>query len=241
MGPLQPWLVAPGLALAIVLVLHGRPLLRTAAISLGVSALSGLLLPWLLLSLPWFVGVTSNEQGAWDKLPACVSVAHPELPAATAGLQTGDCVRAIDSQPVTTWSELVHEASVRAQPGVPLELGVLRSDELHHLELVPVERGGRAVLGLSAYDEPEPVLRRHGLLDSLVLGSVTLRDEFRFGAHRNVGGPVAIVRRQATASSRAELVARALLYGNLWGAGGILVVLGAAGFWRPLREPLKPG
>ena len=69
----------------------------------------------------------------------------PGMPAATAGLQAGDTVLAIEGTPLETWEELSER--VRASEGRPLTMQVRRADGEVDVVVTPEERPERSPFG----------------------------------------------------------------------------------------------
>jgi len=67
------------------------------------------------------------------------------MPAAKAGLQVGDVVTALDSQPVRTWEEL--SAAIRASKGRDVELAVQRSGSTLTLRVTPESKPDKNFFG----------------------------------------------------------------------------------------------
>jgi regulator of sigma E protease len=133
----------------------------------------------------------------------------PGTPAAAAGLRPGDRVVTAAGEPVESWSQFV--TIIRAHPGTPLGIEILRGQERLPLEIVPdVERDldeemRRVAIGrIGAAAETEIVRRSLGPVESLERGArVTwgtsvmivglLGDLFTGQASpRTLGGPLAI-------------------------------------------------
>ncbi|MBF0158298.1 MAG: RIP metalloprotease RseP [Magnetococcales bacterium] len=120
--------------------------------------------------------------GVAELLPVIGSV-HPGLPAATAGIQSGDRVVAIANQPVDRWDKLKQRIS-HATAGEPIQITVERTDgeqsnRLTRLEfnLIPQTQTTRnlfgepvvtTVIGITPSGATELV--RYGWWDSLVQG-----------------------------------------------------------------------
>ncbi len=97
------------------------------------------------------------------------------MPAATAGLQPGDIVTAIDGQAIDKWAQL--SEGIRNSGGRSLELTVIRDDSTLHLTVTPKEQseknifnetvGTAYLIGIEPAFEAQPV----GLLQSVQLGA----------------------------------------------------------------------
>ena len=132
-------------------------------------------------------------------------------PASEAGLQPGDRVVAVDSEPVDSWAGWVEQ--IQAAPGQALQLRVERDDRLLELRVVPAEveidgeRRGRIGAGVDA-DQPQmqeiATLVRLGPVEGFVSGAartwevstLTLRVLWRMitgeASVKNIAGPVTI-------------------------------------------------
>ncbi len=62
----------------------------------------------------------------------------PELPAAQAGLQSGDRIIQVGQQAVSNWTDIVRALNVQAEPGQPLRLTYQRGAETRSLTLTPI-------------------------------------------------------------------------------------------------------
>ncbi len=96
---------------------------------------------------------------------AQVGAVSPGSPAQTAGLQTGDTLVAIDGAPVKNFEDVV--AAVRGKAGVEVALTVERAGERLELRATPVQRGDRAILGIT----PPTVRERMALGASIAAGA----------------------------------------------------------------------
>lgn len=130
--------------------------------------------------------------------------------AAQAGLLTGDDILSVNDVAVDRWLEFVQ--LIRKQPGVALDLLVLRQGVTLHITVTPdaVEQGGQSVgrIGVGmAPDENAPVLRtslRYGLGESLWRGARETYEQAAFSlkmmgkmvlgevSWKNLSGPVTI-------------------------------------------------
>lgn len=64
-----------------------------------------------------------------------VGMVQPDSAAISAGFQAGDRIERVDGQPVTYWSEVVR--AIRAHPEQPMQVQILRGDQMHLLTLTP--------------------------------------------------------------------------------------------------------
>lgn len=69
------------------------------------------------------------------RIPALLGKVGADSPAAAAGLQPGDEIRAIDALPVASWADVVER--VRAAPGKPLRFEILRNAQTYQLTVTP--------------------------------------------------------------------------------------------------------
>ena len=141
--------------------------------------------------------------------PAVLGDVVANMPAARAGLKTGDVVTAVDGQPIHSWQEFV--ARVEAHPGQAMNVEVNRSGSLTTLVVTPEKKElhgklsyGR--LGVYPRQRPEDALPRerpgvvgsigHGFGETwnvVVLTADFLRDLVSGKTSaRNVGGPIQI-------------------------------------------------
>lgn len=141
----------------------------------------------LITLVTWF-------QGTADTTRAVVGEVMEGLPAATAGLQPGDKILAVDGTELTDWTSLL-AALARGQGRV--DLTIERNGEVSHVDMPFVRRDGRNVVGITA-----PVIKP-GLGGAIVAGWHVLWSTTAalYGAlwnlvrHPNLsglGGPVAI-------------------------------------------------
>jgi len=73
--------------------------------------------------------------GARPALPAVVGSLQPDMPAAEAGLITGDRIVAIDGDPIQSWRQMA--LVIRARPGEPLRVEIERAGKTSETTLVP--------------------------------------------------------------------------------------------------------
>lgn len=69
----------------------------------------------------------------------------PDMPAAAAGLQSGDVVVAVDGQPVATWDDLSH--AIRGSGGRALTLTIARGGERLEVSVTPQPREEKNLFG----------------------------------------------------------------------------------------------
>jgi regulator of sigma E protease len=85
------------------------------------------------------------------------------MPAAVAGLRSGDRVEKVNGVPVSTWDELV--AQIRAHPGEPIPFEVVRGEgssaERLALTVTPQKKDGRVGFG------PAKIVHRRGVLEAI--------------------------------------------------------------------------
>src|SRR6185295_4642597 len=70
----------------------------------------------------------------------------PGDPADKAGLKTGDVVIAVNGERITLSSDLVKATSRNA--GHPIDVTILRDGQEKHIEVTPVKRGDRGMIGI---------------------------------------------------------------------------------------------
>ena len=119
-----------------------KPVWRRALI-VAAGPLFNFILPLVVL----FVSALVFRQ---EVVPSVVGAVVPGGPAAVAGLQTGDQIRAIDGEPVATFDELVDAVSSR--PGKPTRFSIARGGQLAELTVTPIrQRQMIPELGLVRY------------------------------------------------------------------------------------------
>ncbi len=93
------------------------------------------------------------------KVPPVIDRVLPDKPAERAGLKPGDRVVAVNGEPVEYWHEWVKV--VRAHPGQPVRVEVLRDGERLTLEMTPeaAEENGQTVGKIGAAVKPPENLR----------------------------------------------------------------------------------
>jgi len=72
------------------------------------------------------------------RVPAVLAELQPDMPAQQAGLQTGDEILFVDSKSINQWYDFVEV--VKASPGKPLSVVVLRDDQELTITLIPAEK-----------------------------------------------------------------------------------------------------
>ncbi len=122
----------------------GRPVgQRTAIVAAG--PLMNLLLPFLVLPLAYMVGV---DLPAFLERPACIGYVVVDSEAAVAGFRAGDCLTAVNGEPVATWTEA--DQALLAHAGSPLAFTVAREGASVSVGFTPKDGGleGLQSLGL---------------------------------------------------------------------------------------------
>jgi regulator of sigma E protease len=116
---------------------------RTAIVAAG--PLMNLLLPFLVLPLAYMVGV---DLPAFLERPACIGHVVTGSEAAGAGFRAGDCLTALNDEPVATWTEADH--ALLAHAGTPLVFTVAREGASVNVPFTPKDGGleGLQSLGL---------------------------------------------------------------------------------------------
>ncbi|MAS40326.1 MAG: zinc metallopeptidase RseP [Porticoccaceae bacterium] len=115
-------------------------------------------------------------------VPAVAAGVQPDSPAAAAGLQPGDRVVSADGQPIADWEDWVDY--VRARPGRPIAVVVVRDGQSLSLEMTPrsVVEGeqvyGQVGMAARGVEWPEEYRRevRFGPLQALVRGAASTWD-----------------------------------------------------------------
>ncbi|MGD2062514.1 MAG: RIP metalloprotease RseP [Nitrospirota bacterium] len=116
--------------------------------------------------------------GARPALPAVVGSVQAEMPAAAAGLATGDRIVAIDGRPIESWRQMA--LIIRSHPGEQLDLQVARDGAVFETTIVPATVDNEQA---DLEDEPEQIGR-------IGIGSGDFPPEY-YGTRRL--GPVAAV------------------------------------------------
>ena len=146
-------------------------------------------------------------------LPVVVGMLTPGDPAQRAGIQPGDHIVEVDSQPVADYTAFV--AAIRARPGVSTRLTAIRAGQRISYTLVPkiVADGGRTIgqigLGVDAsaapgFPDSMQTVERHGVLAAFVpavretwdKSALTVRFLWRMVtghvSTKNISGPINI-------------------------------------------------
>jgi regulator of sigma E protease len=89
----------------------------------------------------------------WQDQPPAIVWVDPVSPAASAGLQPGDLVLAVDRKPVTTWREL--ELATLGAPGRALQVRFRRGQAEREVTLTPTPTS-RYVVGYAGLGRPVP-------------------------------------------------------------------------------------
>lgn len=140
-----------------------------------------------------------KEPFGWKPLvPAVVGMFSSVSPAKAAGMAVGDRIVAIDGVPIHQWDQM--PAAIQQSGGKAVRMDVLRNGDLITLTVTPAKQNGTWIIGISPGTQRE----RHGVVDSVVLGSQRLWDltagTFAFlgqlltgrGSLDALGGPVKI-------------------------------------------------
>lgn len=140
-----------------------------------------------------------KEPFGWKPLvPAVVGLFSSVSPAKAAGMAVGDRIVAIDGTPIHQWDQM--PAAIQQSGGKAVRMDVLRNGNLITLTVTPAKQNGTWIIGISPGTQRE----RHGVVDSVVLGSQRLWDltagTFAFlgqlltgrGSLDALGGPVKI-------------------------------------------------
>jgi len=67
------------------------------------------------------------------------------MPAAKAGIQSGDVVISVDGKPIATWEEL--SGAIRGSDGHEVDLGLQRGDQTLHVKLAPEAKPDKDIFG----------------------------------------------------------------------------------------------
>ncbi|HEY7193980.1 MAG TPA: RIP metalloprotease RseP [Gemmatimonadales bacterium] len=136
--------------------------------------------------------------------PARIGPVNLGQPAHKAGLKGGDVVVRIGTDTIESWTDMTRR--IRANPGKPLQLTVLRGDSLVHLTVTPEENdsAGQKFGLIGAYANPPvvrmrvPVLAAFGIGVRLTAGQIVavVISVKRFvtgqASAKELGGPIAI-------------------------------------------------
>jgi len=112
-----------------------KPVLQRTAI-VAAGPLMNLLLPFLILPLAYMVGVNLP---AFLERPACVGYVVEGSEGAMAGFQPGDCILAINDEPVGTWTDTGR--TLISHAGSPLVFTLSRGGEMASVTLRPADGG----------------------------------------------------------------------------------------------------
>ncbi len=88
-----------------------------------------------------------GDAGIYPKILPRVGVVNPDSPAAAAGLQSGDEIRAVDGRPLGSPADLVEYLTPRA--GQTVVLDILRRGARLELPVVPADQDGAGRIGIS--------------------------------------------------------------------------------------------
>lgn len=126
-----------------------------------------LLFAWLLYSILFATGV--------PVLTTAVGDVKEGMPAAAAGIEAGDTIRAIDGKPVSRWDEMAE--LIRSSGGKPVSVEVERDGGDRTLTLEPQEIEGKSIFGetLSAWaigigPSSHTITEKSGVIESIGRG-----------------------------------------------------------------------
>ena len=152
----------------------------------------------------------NRQLGIRPLFPAVVGDVSPGYPAEKAGLKTGDRILAINQQPVANWEEMTR--IVRAHPGEPLTLMVLRGSDTLQVAITPrpvneigEDQSSQIVgkIGIGPYVEHRKIellpALGVGLKNSVFLSGMILRELYwlitgKKSVSEAVAGPVMITK-----------------------------------------------
>lgn len=156
------------------------------------------------------LGVTLPDPVLGEVMQACPvmvdgQVQNRPCPAASAGLQNGDRVLAINEKPVAQWSEIL--SAVSGSEGKPLRFRVQRGQEVKEITVQPISQENRYLVGIM------PTTRRGSLLQALADGPtatwtwtkltfIGLYDTVTGRTAVQLSGPVGITREIASYASQ---------------------------------------
>jgi len=129
-----------------------KPVLQRTAI-VAAGPLMNLLLPFLVLPLAYMLGV---QLPAFLERPACVGYVVADTEAAAAGFLPGDCIAAVNDEPVDTWSDASRILIPFA--GSPLDFSVERGSETVHVVLTPEDGGLEGLQSLGLLPRQESII-----------------------------------------------------------------------------------
>lgn len=126
------------------------------ALILAAGVIMNIVLAFVLLSFGYMLGLPQSldEAGPSARITQAevwVMEALPESPAATAGLESGDIIMAVNGQPVSSNESL--QALVAENNGVATDFLVKSRNEEKHFEITPeiIASTGRPGIGVSIY------------------------------------------------------------------------------------------
>jgi regulator of sigma E protease len=183
------------------------------ALVICAGVIMNFLLAWAIYS-----GVTYS-QGIGETTEPRIDGVSEGMPAAAAGLQSGDLILEVDGQPVSTWDEL--SELVRANPEKPLEIvwerdGARQSAVVTpQREKLPIE-GEIVEVGLIGIS-PTVTVRPAGLGESIASGLESVKHGLQLGLTtisalfkgdagvKDLGGPVFIAKLSADSAKGGPL------------------------------------
>lgn len=124
---------------------------RMAIVAAG--PLMNLLLPFLILPVAYMVGI---ELPAYLDRAPCVGYVAPASEGSEAGFLAGDCIAAVNDDPVPSWTEL--EKSLVVNAGSPLEFLVSRGQQTVTVTMVPEDGGLEGLRSLGLHPRQEAVV-----------------------------------------------------------------------------------
>jgi regulator of sigma E protease len=147
------------------------------------------------------------DLGAQPFLAPVIGDVIPDLPAAKAGLRSGDRVLAVDGKPVSTWDEMAQ--TIHGRPGVPTRLDIRRGSETLAVTVTPeapkqvsadCKAMGLIGIGQAFSGEvirPNPAVAVwQGFKNTAHYTDITVRAFYKLVAGRldrsNIGGPIQI-------------------------------------------------
>jgi regulator of sigma E protease len=112
-----------------------KPVLQRTAI-IAAGPLMNLLLPFVILPVAFMVGVNLP---AFLEQPTCIGYVVANSQGAEAGFQPGDCILAINDEPVATWTDT--SRTLISHAGSPLVFTLSRGGETTSATLTPADGG----------------------------------------------------------------------------------------------------